>query len=46
MADSRQDTVEANIEEVEAKYGTEGWYQIIVQLLKDIDISLAMLADK
>lgn len=44
--DSRQDTVEANIEAVEEKYGTDSYELIKIQLLKDIDISLAMLVDK
>lgn len=44
--DSRQDTVEANIEAVEAKYGEDSYELIKIQLLKDINISLAMLVDK
>ena len=48
MADtkSRQDTVEENIEAVENQRGDEAWPQIITQLLKDINISLALLVDK
>ena len=42
---SRQDTVEANVEAVETKYGDGAWNQIQTQLLKDISISLAMLVD-
>lgn len=46
MADkTRQDVVEENIEAVETKYGPEANVQINTQLLKDIDISLAMLVD-
>jgi len=43
--ETRQDTVEANVEAVETKYGDGAWNQIMVQLLKDINISLAMLVD-
>ena len=48
MADptpTRQDTVENNIEAVEDRLGPEAYPQIFVQLLKDINISLAMLVD-
>ena len=43
--ETRQDTVEANIEAVETQYGTDAMDKIIIQLLKDINISLAMLVD-
>ena len=48
MADptpTRTETVTANIAAVEGKYGPEGFKQIVIQLLKDIDISLAALVD-
>ena len=48
MADptpTRQDTVEANIEAVETQYGYDAMDKIIIQLLKDINVSLAMLVD-
>jgi hypothetical protein len=47
MADeSRQDTVEANMEEVIAKYGDENWVKLLAVCLQDISVSLAMLVDK
>ena len=48
MADptpSREDTVKANVLAVETRLGPEAYPQIIVQLLKDINISMAMLVD-
>lgn len=48
MADSEETRVEevtANITAVETKRGAEAWNQIYAQLLKDINISLAMLVD-
>ena len=47
MADdpTRQETVEQNIEDVIAKYGTAAWPQIQTQILTDISVSLAMLVD-
>ena len=48
MADNdktRTETVEDNIDDIEAKYGEEAWPQIQTQLLKDISVSLAMLVD-
>ena len=47
MADTptRQDTVEANIENIENKYGTDQFRQLIAQCVKDISVSLAMLVD-
>jgi len=47
MADteSRQDVVEENMEAVEAQYGASATNMIIINLLKDISISLAMLVD-
>ena len=42
---TRQETVEANIEAIETKYGDGAWNQIFAQLLKDINISLAILCD-
>lgn len=44
-APTRTETVMANIEAVEGKYGPEAFKQIVIQLLKDIDISLAALVD-
>ena len=48
MADptpTREEVVEANIAEVVATYGDGAWKQIVLQILKDIDISLAELVD-
>ncbi len=48
MADptpTREDTVKANVLAVETRLGPEAYDQINVQLLKDINISLAMLVD-
>ena len=47
MADdsSRQDTVEENIAEAEAE-NPNSFQEIVKAILKDIDISLAMLVDK
>lgn len=46
MSDTtREATVKANLEAVIKQRGEEGYNQILVQLLKDIDISLAMLVD-
>lgn len=46
MADkTRQETVEDNIEAVETRYGEDSYELIKIQLLKDINISLAMLVD-
>ena len=42
---TREDTVTANIEAVEDKYGEENFNRIQTQCLKDISISLAMLVD-
>ena len=47
MSDTtREAEVKANIAAVEANSGAEAWNRVIVQLLKDINISLAMLVDK
>lgn len=48
MADTktRVDTVEENLEAVIEQRGDEATTLITVQLLKDINISLAMLVDK
>ena len=43
--DTRQDVVEANIEEVIAKYGDENWVKLLAVCLRDISVSLAMLVD-
>lgn len=43
--DTRQDVVEANIEEVVAKYGDENWVKLLAVCLRDISVSLAMLVD-
>ena len=48
MADptpTREDTVKANVLAVETKFGDDSFSRIMVQLLKDINISLAMLVD-
>jgi len=48
MADNtetRQDVVEANIEEVVGIYGDENWIKLLAVCLKDISVSLAMLVD-
>jgi len=42
---TRTETVEDNTEAVEEQYGPEAFRQITLQLLKDIDVSLAMLVD-
>ena len=42
---TRQETVEDNIEAVEATEGADAYRKIWTQLLKDISISLAMLVD-
>jgi len=42
---TRQETVEANIEAVIAKYGEEAWPQIFSVCLQDISVSLALLVD-
>lgn len=46
MADTtREAEVKANVKAVEDSRGAEAWDHIMVQLLKDINISLAMLVD-
>ena len=46
MADkTRQDVVEENLEDLIDRYGEDSYELIKIQLLKDIDISLAMLVD-
>ena len=46
MADTtREAEVKVNVKAVEDNKGAEAWNHIIVQLLKDINISLAMLVD-
>jgi hypothetical protein len=42
---TREETVTANIEAVESKYGSESYLRIITQCAKDISVSLAMLVD-
>ena len=42
---TREETVTANIEAVENKYGVESYLRIITQCAKDISVSLAMLVD-
>ena len=42
---TREDTVTANLTAIKAKYGDEAWPQIQVQLLTDINLSLALLVD-
>ena len=43
--ETRQATVEANIEEVVGKYGDENWVKLLAVCLQDISVSLAMLVD-
>ena len=46
MADpTRQETVEANIENIIDKYGDEEYLKVIAQCAQDISVSLAMLVD-
>ena len=46
MADeTRQATVEANIEAIIEKHGDEAFNQIVSQCIQDISVSLAMLVD-
>jgi hypothetical protein len=48
MADptpTREETVTANIEAVENKYGDENYGRLMAVCLKDISLSLAMLVD-
>ena len=46
MADpTRQETVEANIENIIDKYGDEEYLKIIAQCAQDISVSLAMMID-
>jgi len=48
MADpvpTRQETVEANLEAIDEKYGEENYMKVITQCVRDINISLAMLVD-
>ena len=48
MADptpTREEVVEANIATAVDTYGEGAWKQIVLQILKDIDISLAELVD-
>ena len=46
MADpTRQETVEANIENIIDKYGDEEYLKIIAQCAQDISVSLAILVD-
>ena len=42
---TREQTVEANIQTAVNTYGEGAWRQIVLQILKDIDISLAELVD-
>ena len=42
---TRQDTVEENIENIEELNGPEAYRKIVLQCLKDISVSLAMLVD-
>jgi len=46
MASSRQDDVEQNIEDLLGEYGEDAFKRLVVEILKDISISLAMLVDK
>jgi len=42
---TREETVETNLNNTIAAYGEGAWKQIVLQLLKDINISLAELVD-
>lgn len=42
---TREQTVVANNQAVENKYGPENFWWVIINLLKDINISLAKLID-
>ena len=46
MADTRQDVVEDHIEELVGEYGEDAFRRLILEILKDISVTLAMLADK
>ena len=48
MADptpTREETVEANVATAIETYGEGAWKQIVLQIVKDINISLAELVD-
>ena len=42
---TRTETVEDNLEAITDQYGPEAFRAIVVQLLTDINVSLAMLVD-
>ena len=42
---TREETVTANIEAVEATYGEENFLRVIAACVKDISVSIAMLVD-
>ena len=42
---TRQETVAANLQAVIDKYGEENTDRVVIALLKDINVSLAMLVD-
>ena len=42
---TREETVEENLDTAIATYGEGAWKQIVLQILKDINISLAELVD-
>lgn len=46
MADTRQDVIEGHIEELVGEYGEDAFRRLILEILKDISVTLAMLADK
>ena len=47
MADpTREQTVTANVTAAETKYGKDNYIWIFMQILKDINITLAKLLDK
>jgi len=47
MADStREQDVKDNNTAIETRFGPENWHRVMIGLLKDINISLAMLVDK
>ena len=48
MADptpTREETIEANVATAIETYGEGAWKQIVLQIVKDINISLAELVD-
>ena len=46
MSDTRQDVIEEHIDELVGEYGEDAFRRLILEILKDISVTLAMLADK